>query len=317
MIFSPALATVVSQVQGAISPAMFIVLAIFGFGFAIMAAAALMGHHPHFPDQRRFQAPQLIQKEADLAMSVGMPFDRWVMIRVVSIVVLTIIGILTGVWILAVALFFAGVAGVPWAFSGRAASRQMKMERAFVDQLRNLRDRMAVSNQPLDTALQEIGRNPGPGLAYVLEPLSRGGSVVANIVETGIRSRSPIVEYACAVLIWSRTRSLDDLVSAIDEVLLDVGSAQLEVREETMTTLSQQRAVTIAMAALMGGMLAAVLRTPNFHAYYQTLTGQIVLALALLVFLFLVWLLGKMIAIQPWTRWDLRAHANAQEQMGG
>jgi len=29
-------------------------------------------------------------------------------------------------------------------------------------QLRNLRDRMAVSNQSLDTALQELGRNPGP-----------------------------------------------------------------------------------------------------------------------------------------------------------
>ena len=80
------------------------------------------------------------------------------------------------------------------------------MERAFLVQLRVLRDRMAIGNQSLDSALQEIGRNPGRELAYVLEPWAQGGSVTGNIVRCGVRSRSPLVEHACAVLIWARTQ---------------------------------------------------------------------------------------------------------------
>ncbi|MDQ2959876.1 MAG: hypothetical protein M3R48_02335 [Candidatus Dormibacteraeota bacterium] len=69
-----------------------------------------------------------------------------------------------------------------------------------------------------------------------------------------MRARSPVVEQACGVLLRSRSRSLDALIEAIDGVLLPVGEAQLAVQEESAVTLSQQRAVTLAMSALMAVM---------------------------------------------------------------
>ena len=102
---------------------------------------------------------------------------------------------------------------------------------------------------------------------------SHGGRAVlsrANLVLSGLRSRSPLVEHACAVLIWARTRSLDGLISAIDDVLLPVGEAQLQVEEESLVTLTQQRAVTFAMSALMTVMFVSLVRVASFRAYYDT-----------------------------------------------
>jgi hypothetical protein len=190
------------------------------------------------------------------------------------------------------------------------------MERAFLGQLRNIRDRMAVSNQSLDTALQEVGRNPGRELEYVLAPLARSGSVVANIVETGRRSRSPVVEYACGVLLWARSRNMDSLIAAIDEIVIPVGEAQLAVQEETLVTLAQQRAVTFAMAFLMMFMFFVVIRVDIFSQYYQSTSGNATLALVIAMFAFLVWTLGKIVSIGGWTRWNLVALAHEQEHLG-
>jgi len=191
------------------------------------------------------------------------------------------------------------------------------MERSFLGQLRNLRDRMALSNQSLDTALQELGRNAGPDLGYVLAPLARGGSTLANVVEMGVRARSPIVEQAAAVLIWARSRSSDFLIQTIDTVLLPVGEAQLAIQEESMVTLAQQRAVTFAMATLIGAMLATALSIDSLRAYYQSLAGQVVLTVVVLLFAALVVLLGMIVRPQSWTRWNLRRLAEEQERLGG
>ena len=181
------------------------------------------------------------------------------------------------------------------------------MERAFLVQLRVLRDRMAIGNQSLDTALQEIGRNPGRELVHVLEPWALGGSVTGNIVQSGLRSRSPLIEHSCAVLIWARTRSLDGLISAIDDVLLPVGEAQLQVEEESLVTLTQQRAVTFAMSALMAVMFVSLIRVASFRAYYDTLAGTVVLLVAVAMFFALIATLGRIAQTARWTRWDLRS----------
>ena len=187
-----------------------------------------------------------------------------------------------------------------FAVAGRAARRRLRMERAFLVQLRVLRDRMAIGNQSLDSALQDIGRNPGPELGYVLESWSRGGSVTGNIVECGLRSRSPIVEHACTVLIWARTRSLEGLIAAIDDVLIPVGEAQLAVEEESLVTLTQQRAVTFAMSALMIIMFVSIVRVESFRAYYETVAGTIVLLIAVTAFFALIAMLGRIARVlQP------------------
>jgi hypothetical protein len=259
---------------------------------------------------------RLLERERDVAANLGWPWRRWVVMRVSLVAAGIGLGLSSRIWILVLIGGLLGVFGFRFALAGRAASRRLRMERAFLGRLRDLRDRMAVANQSLDTALQEIGRDPGPGLEYVLAPLARGGSVLDNIVEVGLRARSPVVEYACAVLLWTRSRSLEALIEAIDELLLPVGSAQLAVQEEAAVTLTQQRAVTIAMSALMLVMFVIVIRVDSFRAFYQSFAGNVVLVGVVILFALLVGLLGLIVQVRDWTRWDLRRLADEQERLG-
>lgn len=265
------------------------------------------------PARRR---SRIAERERDIAANLGWPWGRWVAVRVTLVAVGVGLGLLSRIWILVLIGALLGLFGFRFALAGRATSRRLRMERAFLGRLRDLRDRMAVGNQSLDTALQEIGRDPGPGLEHVLAPLARGGSVVDNIVEVGRRARSPVVEYACAVLIWTRSRSLDALIEAIDELLLPVGAAQLAVQEESAVTLTQQRAVTVAMSALMLVMFVIVIRVDSFRAFYQSLAGNVVLVGVVVIFALLLALLGMIVRVRDWTRWDLRRLAEEQERLG-
>jgi hypothetical protein len=258
----------------------------------------------------------ILERERDVAANLGWPWRRWVVVRLSLIAAGIGLGLVSRIWILVLIGALLGGFGFRFALAGRAASRRLNMERAFLARLRDLRDRMAVGNQSLDTALQEIGRDPGPGLEHVLAPLARGGSILDNIVEVGLRARSPVVEYACAVLLWTRSRSLDALIEAIDQLLLPVGEAQLAVQEESAVTLTQQRAVTMAMATLMLVMFAIVIRVDSFHAFYQSFAGNVVLVGVVVLFALLVSLLGLIVKVRDWTRWDLRKLAEEQERLG-
>jgi hypothetical protein len=276
---------------------------------------ALFDYAPAVATPRRLLIP-LVERERDIAAGLGWKPRAWLAARIGFTVLGCAGGFSTGILLMGPAGAFGGFVGFRWALAGRAAKRTLIMERSFLQQLRNLRDRMALSNQSLDTALQEVGRNAPGELRYILAPLARGGSVAANIVDAGVRSRSAVVEYACGVLLWARTRSLDGLIEAIDTVLLEVGEAQLAVQEEALTTLTQQRAVTMAMTALMGVMFFAVIRVPLFRDYYQTLTGQLVLLFVMAVFAGLVGLLSILVRVSGWTRWDLQKLAEQQDRLG-
>ena len=279
------------------------------------AAAAIVDLDLHALRRDRPPSP-LLERERDLAANLGWQWRSWVAVRLLLITAGVGLGLLSRIWILVLIGGLVGTFGFRFALAGRAVSRRLRVERAFLGRLRDLRDRMAIGNQTLDTALQEIGRDPGPELEYILAPLARGGSVLDNIVAVGVRARSPVVEYACAVLLWTRSRSLDALIEAIDELLLPVGQAQLAVQEEASVTLAQQRAVTIAMSVLMLVMFAVIVRVDTFRAFYQSLEGNVVLILVVVIFALLVGLLGLIVRVRDWTRWDLRRLAEEQERLG-
>ncbi len=282
---------------------------------ALGAAAAILDLDVRVLTRQRRRSP-FLERERDLAANLGWRWRTWVVVRVALVVTGVGLGLLSRIWILVLVGGLVGTLGFRFALAGRAASRRLRVERAFLGRLRDLRDRMAVGNQSLDTALAEIGRNPGPDLEYVLAPLARGGSVLDNIVAVGLRARSPVVEYACAVLLWTRSRSLDALIAAIDELLLPVGEAQLAVQEEASVTLTQQRAVTIAMSVLMLVMFAIVVRVDSFRHFYQSLQGNLVLVAVVVLFALLVALLGAIVRVRSWTRWDLQRLADEQERLG-
>jgi hypothetical protein len=256
---------------------------------------------------RRWRMPPVLEGERDLAIALGCPWRAWLIVRLTSIGMALILGAMSGVLILVPILALAAMGGGRFAVAGHAARRRLRMERAFLAQLRLLRERMALAHQSLDSALLEIASDPPHELAAMLAPLRAGGSITANIVQCGQRSRSALIESACAVLLWARTRSLDALIDAIDTVLLPVGEAQLAVEEESLVTLTQQRAVTFAMAALMAIMLVALLRVEAFRAYYATPAGTLVLLIALVLFGVLTILVGRVVKVTRWTRWNLAA----------
>lgn len=267
--------------------------------------------------RRRWRRVAWLERERDLAANLDWPWPRWVGARVLLLGAGLGAGLLSRVWVLAVVGALVGLAGFRFAVAGRATSRRLRMERAFLAVLRDLRDRLVVGNQSLDTALAEIGRQPPPELVRTLRPLAGGGSVAEAIVEVARRARSPVVEHACAALIWSRTRSLDALIDTIDGILLPVGQAQLAIQEESAVTLAQQRAVSLAMSALLVAMLAVVLRVDTFRAYYQSLAGNLLLLVVVLLFAALVGLLSLIVRVQPWTRWDLTRLVQEEERLGG
>lgn len=279
----------------------------------LAAASLILGVGLHVPSKHR-RPISFVEREKDIAAALGWSWRSWWLVRIAVVSVALAIGIASGIWLVAVLLAFAGATGVRFAVAGRAARRRLRLERAFLDQMRVLRDRMAIGNQSLDTALQEIGRNPGSELASLFLPLTRGGSIVENIVECGVRSRSPIIENACGLLIWARTRSLDALISIIDDVLLPVGEAQLLVAEESLVTLTQQRAVSYAMAALMTLMFVAIVRVDAFRSYYRSVPGSVVLLIAVGIFAALVAAVGQIVGTTRWTRWNLGVLASQERR---
>lgn len=275
---------------------------VLGCGLAL--CALVLG--AEIPALRR-RLPPFLETERDLAVALGWPWRVWVVVRSTSVAAAALLGLISGVWLLVPALLIAAVVGGRFAVAGRAARRQLRMERAFLAQLVALRERMALAHQSLDTALLEVSSEPPSELVQVLAPLREGGSMAQNIARCGARSRSALVESCCAVLLWARTRSLDALIDAIDSVLLPVGEAQLAVEEESLVTLTQQRAVIFAMAALLSVMLATLLRVESFRAYYATPAGALVLLVALVLFCALTVAVGRVVRTSRWTRWDLEA----------
>ncbi len=256
---------------------------------------------------RRWRVAPLLDRERDLAAELGVSWRAWLVARVASIGLAAVLGLISGVWLLVPGLAAAAFAGGRFIAAGPAARRRLRMERAFLAQLRVLRERMALAHQSLDTALLELAAEPPRELAVVLAPLRGGGTMAENIAACGDQSRSPLIEGGCAVLLWARTRSLDALIDAIDSVLLPVGEAQLAVEEESLVTLTQQRAVIFAMAALMAVMLATLLRVDSFRAYYATPVGTLVLLIALALFAGLTLAVGRVVSVARWTRWNLQA----------
>jgi hypothetical protein len=63
-------------------------------------------------------------------------------------------------------------------------------------------------------------------------------------------------------------------------------------------------------------MFAVVIRVDSFRNFYQSLQGNVVLVAVVLLFSLLVALLGVIVRVQSWTRWDLRRLAEEQERLG-
>src|ERR1700731_2074901 len=105
--------------------------------------AAILGVQPLATSSRRRTLP-LLEHEKDVAAALGWQWRRWLALRAGGTLAGIAVGVTTQIWLLTVLLGLVGFFGVRFLVAGRAARRRLGMERAFLVQLRVLRDRMAI-----------------------------------------------------------------------------------------------------------------------------------------------------------------------------
>src|SRR5437870_3735389 len=84
---------------------------------------------------RRWEA---LDRERDIAAAMRIGWRSWVALRVAVVAVALLLGILSGVWLVAILLGALALVGVRFAVGGNAARRRLRMERAFLGQVRVL-----------------------------------------------------------------------------------------------------------------------------------------------------------------------------------
>ena len=99
--------------------------------------AAILGMRPRSWRIAPRRTIPLIEHEKDVAAALGWPWRRWIALRLGVAVVGVVIGFTTQIWLLSLLLGAIGFFGVRFLVAGRAARRRLRMERAFLVQLRS------------------------------------------------------------------------------------------------------------------------------------------------------------------------------------
>lgn len=271
------------------------------------AAAALYLGAPNaaLGDRMRKSGRPYLERQRDIAFGLGLRLRTWALLRVAAALGGLGFGTLTGIPIVALGGLVLGLFAVPWLLAGRAAHRRLRMERALMGFVLELRNLMQQSNLALDRALREAAANPVPELALVLAPLAGDVSVAESLTQVARRARSPLADLVVTALLIARTHNPRALVKVIDEVLSPVLGVTVEIQEENHATVAQQRAAAIAIGVIMVLLLTSVMRVPSLHAFYDSPAGQLVLVVVAAMYLGLVWCIGQVARPIRWTAWDL------------
>ncbi len=277
---------------------------------ALSAAAAALVLGAPVRTQRgrgRAVARQSIERQRDLALSLGLALRTWLLLRLLCAGVGLAAGVATSIPTLVVGGAALGLFGLPWLLAGRAAKRRMDMERALAGTVVEVRDLMQQSNLSLDRALREAARGPVPELRDVLAPLAGDEPVADGLVEVAHRARSPLVDLVVSALLIARTHNPRALVMVIDEVLWPLLQVSVGVQEENHATVAQQRAAALVIGVIMAVLFLAVMRVPSMQAFYGSAAGQGVLLAVFAMYLGLVWVIGQVARPLRWARWDLES----------
>lgn len=273
------------------------------------AAAAVILGVPIGDARKRWRARvrRYLERQRDLAVSLGLPIRTWLLLRMLCGSGGLVAGALTGVPILTAGGAALGFFGLPWLLAGRAAKRKLDMERGLAGLVIEVRDLMEQSNLALDRALRESARSPAPELRYALAPLAGDEPVADCLVEVARRARSPLADLVVTALLIARTHNPIALVRVIDEVLRPLLDVSVEVQQENHATVAQQRAAALAIGVIMSLLFVAVMRVPSMRAFYESVSGQVVLLAVFGMYLSLVWVIGQVARPLRWVAWDMEA----------
>lgn len=288
-------------------PLLFAAEIVLVLALSAVAAMLLLGVPIANTQRWRARSRPYLDRQKDLAQSLGLPVQTWLLLRFLCGGAGLLAGAVTGIPVLTVGAAALGLFGLPWLLAGRAAKRKLSMERALSGLVIEIRNLMQQSNLALDRALREAARTPTPELRHVLAPLVGDEPIADSLVAVAARARSPLADMVITALLIARTHNPMALVRVIDEVLRPLLDVTVEVQQENHATVAQQRAAALAIGVIMSLLFAAIMRVPSMQAFYGSAPGQVVLLAVFGMYLGLVWIIGQVARPLRWVAWDIEA----------
>jgi len=250
----------------------------------------------------------MVEREKALAAGLGISDRQWLVLRIGTVLAAFLLAWPVQIPLLTLGAPMLAAIVVPYLFSGRAAARRVKRERALVDWVRTVVARMR-RNQGIDVILRDSGAHPPFGLEYELAPLADTSLLLDQaIVQVVTRARIPEAEMLGLTLIASRTRRQEDLIHVLDAVLLPVLEAKLEEQLDALEAMTQKRSQAVAMSAIMLVLFFALIRVDSIRRGFASVGGQLLLVLVAVTFALVLWIVSRIYGVPMSTRWDLETY---------
>jgi Flp pilus assembly protein TadB len=271
---------------------------------AVFAVSDLTRVRQRFRNRRA--GVRLLESEKDLAASLGIDPRRWIVLRVVTVAASVVVGVLSGVLVIAVVLLLVAVAGVPWLLEDVAASRRLRADRALVATLRTIARGLSRTGS-LDVALREVAQHPVADLRRLLAPLRVAETIPSALLSMAALSRSTFVEDVTVLLLVGRARNPAELVRQLEEQVIPAMEDEIELLREHRAAAATQR----RSAQVIGGVLAFLVGVfnvvPSMHEFFASTQGQLTLVAA--AFLCAASIVAQRALLRPEhpVRWDLAA----------
>ena len=260
----------------------------------------------------------LIERERAQAAALGWNPRGWLVIRSAGLVAGLWVGLWVGTPLTIAGGLAAGVVGVPYALSSRAARRRMAMDQAVVEMVRTVASLVRSSNQTLDQALTDQGQNPHPILRDVLTPLTdTHRSIRERLIEVDRRARSPIVNRICLDLLIAHSITAEAFLDAADRVLVPQYERDIQIQQRTHAIAAGARQSAFIVVFLMSVMLLFIMGDASLRSAYESVAGQLVLVLVAAMVAGILWLIHALTPKARSLRWNLTTMDDLLEQRYG
>jgi Flp pilus assembly protein TadB len=258
--------------------------------------------------RERFRAlDPLFERERYVATGLGVEFRGWILLRLVTVGVGLVVGLLVGTPVVIVGCVALAVFGLPWYLTARAAQRKLDMDRALVPFMINVTNLLSQGQQTLDQALRELAQNPDRRLAYALEPLRNTESVSEALVQVSQRGLSPMLERICVDLLLSMDQTPEAFIEQAERILIPQYEQDLDIQSRNHAALAGGRQNGLIVVFVMALAFLLVMRIDTLREAYTTVLGQVMLVVDAAMVMGILWLLSAMTPKSQWVRWDVAA----------
>ncbi|HET9052101.1 MAG TPA: hypothetical protein VFO60_10390 [Candidatus Dormibacteraeota bacterium] len=287
-----------------------------------VAILAVIGVVAASTARRRMESADLLRRlrpvvdaDRDLAATLGVEWRAWAAVRIASVIVLLLIGFVSGIAVLVVVLGLLGVFGVPWLVEEVAAARRVRAGRALVELLREVANNLADSRN-LDASLRDAARRPPAEIRRLVAPLARSESMPDSLEAMAVASRSGFVEDVVVTLLAGRSRDPEVLVDQLRAHLIPQIEREIALIDDERAAVVVQRRTAQAMGVVFSVFVFVFASTPGLRDFLGSVQGQVTLGACCAGFCGLVAVSGRLLRGEPDVRWDVHEARRVVERLG-